>query len=1104
MIDISAPVTHAAERRVAVLTLDAPPVNGLSLGLRAGLTEALTRAKADDGVDAVVIIGAGAMFCGGADIREFASGDIAGPDLNLVCEMMETLGKPVVAALKGAALGGGLEMALGCHYRIAAPDALIGFPEVTLGVLPGGGGTQRAPRLAGMAAAADLILSGRTIGAQAALDCGLVDALSHDALRSDAIALALEKARGGAPLRIARDLPMPEAAQAPDLIRAALAKTLLRAPNAQAPRAIARCLEFAASGADFQDGLRFERAEFLELMNGAQSKALRHLFFAQREALKIPGLDKGLVTRPIDRVGIIGAGTMGGGIAMTFLEAGLPVTLLENDQTALERGIDRIRQTYAASIEKGRITQPQLEARMALLTGSTRYDDMADSDLVIEAVFETMAIKQEVCARLGEICKPGAIIATNTSTLDVDVIAQSSGRAADVVGMHFFSPANIMRLLEVVRGAQTAPEVLATVMQLARRIGKTAVVSGVCYGFIGNRMLEGYLREMDFLLMEGATPAQIDASLEGFGMAMGPCRMMDMAGIDVNARVLEGREAEGALPDDPSYRALVRALGAQGRNGQKTGLGYYRYEGRTAHPDPQVARIAEDLAARFGIARRTGITDREICDRLLYPLINEGFAILDEGIAYRDGDIDVIWTAGYGWPQITGGPMHLAQTIGLAALRDRLIELGQQTHDTHGYFTPAALLERRIAAQSRAFIQHRRLTMREAVIVSTARTPIGKAYRGALNNIKLLTLMAHALRHAVSRAGLEGAEIEDLIVGTALSGGTGGGNLARNAALAAGLPVTVAAQTVDRQCASGLMAVATAARQIIVDGFDVVAAGGQENISAVQQEYFGWVSREQDPNVVAQAVHAYIPMLQTAENVAQKYGATREQQDEYALMSQQRTAFAQQAGRMDDEIVPTTATKALQNRDTGEIAYEEVTLSRDEGNRPSTTLDTLAALRPVIEGGVVTAGNASQLSDGASACVLMERATAAQRGLEPLGIYRGMMVVGNPPEEMGIGPIYAIPKLLAQHGLKISDIGVWELNEAFAVQALYCRDHLRIDPELFNINGGAISIGHPYGMTGARSVGHALIEGKRRGARYAVVSMCVGGGQGAAALFEVC
>ncbi|UXX81491.1 acetyl-CoA C-acyltransferase [Roseovarius pelagicus] len=394
--------------------------------------------------------------------------------------------------------------------------------------------------------------------------------------------------------------------------------------------------------------------------------------------------------------------------------------------------------------------------------------------------------------------------------------------------------------------------------------------------------------------------------------------------------------------------------------------------------------------------------------------------------------------------------------------------------------------------------------MREAVIVSTARTPIGRAFRGALNNVKSPTMMAHALQHAVQRAGLDGPEITDLIVGTALGAGTAGGNIARNAGLAAGLPVEVAAQTVDRQCASGLVAIATAAHEIIVDGFDIVVAGGQENISAVQHGYFDWTAREIDPGVTACAAHAYMPMLQTAEIVAHKYGVTREQQDEYALSSQQRTAAAQLSGRFDAEIVPITATQVVKDRDTGESSHREVTLASDEGHRPETTIESLAALNPVIEGGTVTAGNASQLSDGASACVLMEAGVAARRGMEPLGIYRGMIAVGNTPAEMGIGPVYAIPKLLAQHGLTINDIGLWELNEAFAVQALYCRDHLGIDPKLFNVNGGAISIGHPYGMTGARAVGHALIEGRRRGVRHVIVSMCVGGGQGVAALFDIC
>jgi acetyl-CoA acetyltransferase family protein len=393
--------------------------------------------------------------------------------------------------------------------------------------------------------------------------------------------------------------------------------------------------------------------------------------------------------------------------------------------------------------------------------------------------------------------------------------------------------------------------------------------------------------------------------------------------------------------------------------------------------------------------------------------------------------------------------------------------------------------------------------MKEAVIVSTARTGIARAFRGSLNQTKSPSLMGHVIQHAVQRAGVDGAEVEDVVVGAVLTTGTAGMNLARNAALAAGLPVSVPGQTMDRQCASGLMAIATAAKQVMVDGMQVVVAGGQENITAEQKFYFDSVMAATDPQLVAQAPHAYMPMLQTAECVARKYGISREAQDLYALASQQRTGLAQQQGRFDAEIVPFSTRMAVADKATGVVSLRDVVLARDEGNRPDTALEGLSALKPVLEGGVVTAGNASQLSDGASACVLMERGLAERRGLAPLGLYRGMAVAGCAPEEMGIGPIYAIPKLLKQHGLRVQDIGLWELNEAFACQAVYCRDHLGIDPDLYNVDGGGISIGHPYGMTGARLVGHALIEGQRRGVKYVVVTMCVGGGMGAAGLFEV-
>ncbi|WP_179733848.1 acetyl-CoA C-acyltransferase [Bradyrhizobium sp. IAR9] len=393
--------------------------------------------------------------------------------------------------------------------------------------------------------------------------------------------------------------------------------------------------------------------------------------------------------------------------------------------------------------------------------------------------------------------------------------------------------------------------------------------------------------------------------------------------------------------------------------------------------------------------------------------------------------------------------------------------------------------------------------MREAVIVSTARTPIGRAFKGAFNNVKSPTLLGHAIRHAVARGKIDGAEVEDAVMGCCLAAGTSSMNVARLGVIAAGLPAEVSAQTIDRQCSSGLMAIATAAKQVMVDGMSVTVAGGVENISAVQNEYYQWSGRTQDEAVAAQAAHAYMPMLQTAEFISKKYEISREAQDQYALRSQQRTAAAQEAGRLDEEIVPLTTTMAVKDKATGQTSYMTVTLAADEGNRPDTTFETLQGLKPVMEGGVVTPGNASQLSDGASACVVMERSLAEKRGIQTLGIYRGIAVAGCPPEEMGIGPIYAIPKLLKLHGLKIDDIGLWELNEAFACQALYCRDHLGIDPAIYNVNGGSISIGHPYGMTGARLAGHALIEGKRRGAKYVVVAMCVGGGMGAAGLFEI-
>lgn len=682
---------------VAMVTIDRPPVNALSASVRQALLNAFDEVARDANIAGVVLACAGRTFVAGADISEFGTAAFAEADLNDVCAAIESLAKPVVCALHGTALGGGMELALACHYRVAAAGARLGLPEVTLGLLPGAGGTQRLPRLIGATRALDMILSGKPVSAAAALQMGLVDLVADGDVTAAARRFVLERMAARTPLRPVSSRPVDPASVGPELFSSARAGVANDSRASIAPARIIDCVE-AAVQRPFAEGLEYERARFVECMHSPQSTALRHAFLAEREAGKIPGLTKSASLRPITKVGIVGAGTMGGGIAMNFANAGIAVVLAEATADALARGLAMIRGNYEATARKGRITAEQVEQRMALCHGTLDYADLAQCDLVIEAVFESMEVKQAVMARLGEVCKPGAIIATNTSTLDVDVLAAATGRAPDVVGMHFFSPANVMRLLEIVRGRQTAPDVLATVLALARTIQKVAVVAGVCYGFIGNRMLEPYLREAEFLLLEGATPTQVDRALEAFGMAMGPCRMIDMAGVDVAAKVVVERAKEGKLPADPSYRVACRTLAELGRLGQKSGAGYYKYEGRTLVADAEVDGIMQALAAKFGIVRRDAISDEEIVERCLYPLINEGARILEEGIAYRAGDIDIVWINGYGFPAVKGGPMHMANVVGLRRIQARLDHYAQLRGNAHGYWTAAGLLRDRAAA----------------------------------------------------------------------------------------------------------------------------------------------------------------------------------------------------------------------------------------------------------------------------------------------------------------------------------------------------------------------------------------------------------------------
>ena len=655
-------VTVARSGEIAIVTIDNPPVNALSFHVREPLMKAFGTLRDDPSVAAIVLTCAGRTFVAGADITEFGK-PMQQPDLRSLIATLEKIGKPTVAAIHGTALGGGLELALGCHFRVADRGARLGLPEVKLGLLPGAGGTVRLPYLIGPEKALSLIVSGNPISAGDALESGLTDAVFDGDLLANAVAFARRKAAEGGPfipLRDRRHRIETADLAAFDQQAAQLAK---KARGLEAPVACAKSIRNAIV-LPFDEALAREREFFEALMAGDQSRAQRHLFFAEREAAKVRGVGKDTAPRKINRVGIIGAGTMGGGIAMAFVNGGIPVTLLEVNRDVLDRGLAAIEKNYAISVGRGSLAEAAKAKRMALFTGVTDYAELANCDLIIEAVFEDMDVKKDVFGRLDRVAKPGAILATNTSYLDVDDIAASTVRARDIVGTHFFSPANVMKLLEVVRGKETAPDVLATVLGLAKRIGKIPVVVGVCRGFVGNRMLQARGEELEALLLEGATPSQVDKAFTDFGWPMGPFQMLDLAGLDISWRNRKSLGKTAILADH---------LCEAGRFGQKTGKGYYLYEAgsRTPMPDPGIERLIAEKAAEQAIERRS-IPAAEIIERTHFPLINEGARILEEGIAARASDIDIVWVNGYGFPIGKGGPMFWAELEGIQKLVERL------------------------------------------------------------------------------------------------------------------------------------------------------------------------------------------------------------------------------------------------------------------------------------------------------------------------------------------------------------------------------------------------------------------------------------------------
>jgi 3-hydroxyacyl-CoA dehydrogenase len=687
---------------VAVITLDNPPVNGLGYDTRTGVAAGVEQAVADPAVVALVVTGAGRAFSGGADIKEFGSPKaIAEPNLLSLIRLLEDCPKPVVAAINGTCMGGGLELALGCHWRVAAVGVDVALPEVKIGLIPGAGGTQRLPRVVGVETALNIIVSGDPVKSEILASLPgqkLFDQIVPAGQSVVDAAVALAAAKVGEPRVRVRDLPVSH--PNPDAYFQFARNTVkAMAKNFPAP---ARCVDAVeqALKKPFDQGMAYERETFIALMMTPECKALRHAFFGERAASKIPDVPEDTPQRAIAKVAVIGAGTMGGGISMNFLNAGIPVTILEMKREALDRGVATIRKNYEAQVKKGKLKADRYDARMALLSTTLSYADIADADLVIEAVFEEMGVKEKVFKTLDEVMKPGAILASNTSTLDVDAIAAFTKRPQDVVGMHFFSPANVMKLLEVVRGAKTAKDVLATVMAVAKKIRKTAVVSGVCDGFIGNRMIEQYSRQAGFLLEEGCTPAQVDKAVEKFGFAMGPFRMGDLAGNDIGWAIRKRRYVE---KPHMRYSKTADLLCEMGRYGQKTGAGWYDYVPgkRDAIPSDVVVKMLEEHRKTLGIAPRK-IGDDEIVHRLVYSLVNEAAKILEEGIASKASDIDMVYLTGYGFPLFRGGPMCYADSQGLFNVVQTMKKFAANPHDDAGFWTPAPLLAR-LAAEGRSF-----------------------------------------------------------------------------------------------------------------------------------------------------------------------------------------------------------------------------------------------------------------------------------------------------------------------------------------------------------------------------------------------------------------
>lgn len=1132
-------LVHVSRRvdGVVVVTIANPPVNALSSALQLSLSKTFASLLNDSTTKAIVLASANpAFFSGGADVSEFASiTPKASPfneETSAVYSLVSASGVPVVAAIPGACLGGGLELAMCCSGRVASSSATFGLPELKLGIIPGLGGTQRLPRLVGFEVAMKLILHSTTVAAADAKKMRLVDEVvtgSPADLVEVAARMALDMHHKKRPGVVALDIDdrlgsVSSCRRVADkLMREDVAKLSKKGALPHYAAAVKAAIAGVEHGG--MEGLRVEAEEFSKLVTSPTSKGIVHMFFAARQTTKIDlGSDQSLLSgerrktsallsgvyagRAPSHVGVIGGGLMGAGIATSLLQAGVQVTIKEVAEKFIPGARARVEKNLGA---KG-------ARHLSALSLTADYAPLGQVDMVIEAALEDPRLKVSIFKALEEVVKPSCILATNTSTINVDLIgagcplAHADGR---VIGAHFFSPAHKMPLLEIVRTPATSPQVIKDVLLLGKKMRKTPVVVGNCAGFAVNRMYFPQGMVANFLVAElGQDPFRIDAACEAFGLPMGPFRLLDLVGLDIGVAV--GGVFGMAFAERAYSSSILKRMLAAGRKGQKSGTGFYKYAKGTRAGVPDLAGVAPfvDEARReagYLPAKKAELSDKDIVEMVLLSCVNEGCRILDEKVAFSSSDLDVCSVMGMAFPVHRGGLMKWAEAEvgGPARVLDRLNQFYALSEGKCALFKPAFCLERTVAGSVQVFGQAvlpRRApgTADDIVVVSALRTAVGRAGRGGFKDTVADEMLRPVLEETLRHTGVSPADVDDVVIGTVLARGDTGLVQTRVASILSGLPETVPVKTVNRLCSSGLQAIADAAAAIQAGHAKIVVAGGLESMSSAPMQ-----NKELKPNPVVSrnkaAMSCYLSMGVTSENVAEKFGVSRVRQDQMAVTSHARASAAKLANRQASEIVPIETRVKVIDRETKKVTGEKTMIvAKDEGVRVGVTVDMLAKLQPVFKkGGSTTAGNSSQLSDGAAVVMVMRRSEAVARGLVPLASLRSFAVAGVDPAVMGIGPVEAIPRALERAGLSVKDIDLFEINEAFGTQSDYVIEKLGLNRDIVNVMGGAIAIGHPLGMSGARLSVSIVHELHRRGGRFGVVSMCIGTGMGAAAVYEI-